>query len=79
MDELAPEAREFEVNGERPSNEFMEKMGACGLLACNIGPGRYLREFNVQLPGGVAPEEYDYFHEVLVTLVYLFLMLIAYG
>lgn len=79
MDELAPEAREFEVNGERPSNEFMEKMGACGLLACNIGPGPYLREFNIQLPGGVAPEEYDYFHEVLVTLVYLFLMLIAYG
>ncbi|CDS04548.1 hypothetical protein LRAMOSA07195 [Lichtheimia ramosa] len=66
MDELAPEAREFEVNGERPSNEFMEKMGACGLLACNIGPGRYLREFNVQLPGGVAPEEYDYFHEMIV-------------
>lgn len=68
MDELAPEAREFEINGERPSNEFMEKMGASGLLACNIGPGSFLREFNVQLPGGVAPEEYDYFHEVCVHM-----------
>lgn len=64
MDELAPEAREFEVNGARPTDEFLQKMGAAGLLAANIGPGPYLREFNVKLPGDIPPEEFDYFHEV---------------
>ncbi|KAI9311301.1 acyl-CoA dehydrogenase/oxidase [Dichotomocladium elegans] len=65
MDELAPEAREYEDTGSRPTNEFMQKMGAAGLLAANVGPGKYLKEFNVKLPGDVKPEEYDYFHEMI--------------
>ncbi|KAI9499666.1 acyl-CoA dehydrogenase/oxidase [Zychaea mexicana] len=66
MDELAEEAREYEVSGERPSDEFQQKLGSHGLLAANIGPGKFLKDFNIQLPGGVAPEEYDYFHEMIV-------------
>ncbi|KAI9320961.1 acyl-CoA dehydrogenase/oxidase [Dichotomocladium elegans] len=66
MDELAEEAREIEAAGERPSDEFQQKMGATGLLAANIGPGRHLKEAGIRLPGGVAPEEFDYFHEMIV-------------
>ena len=66
MDNLAEEAREFEVSGERPSDEFQQKMGSHGLLAANIGPGKFLKEFNIQLPGGITAEEYDYFHEMIV-------------
>ena len=66
MDSLAEEAREFEVSGERPSDEFQQKMGSHGLLAANIGPGKFLKEFNIQLPGGITAEEYDYFHEMIV-------------
>ncbi|KAI9275679.1 acyl-CoA dehydrogenase/oxidase [Phascolomyces articulosus] len=66
MDQLAEEAREFEVSGERPSDEFQQKMGSHGLLAANIGPGKFLKEFNIQLPGGIPVEEYDYFHEMIV-------------
>lgn len=64
FDELAPEIRELEEAGGRPSDELQKKFGDYGLLAANIGPGPYLREFNIKLPGGIAPEEYDYFHEV---------------
>ncbi|KAL1934658.1 hypothetical protein VTP01DRAFT_6840 [Rhizomucor pusillus] len=66
MDELAPEAQEFEANGTRPSDEFQQKMGAAGLLAANIGPGKFLKEFNIKLPGGIDPDEFDYFHEMIV-------------
>lgn len=65
FDELADEIREVEASGERPSDELQKKFGDYGLLAANIGPGKFLREFNIKLPGGIAPEEYDYFHEVL--------------
>lgn len=66
FDELADEIREVEASGERPSDELQKKFGDYGLLAANIGPGKFLREFNIKLPGGIAPEEYDYFHEVLL-------------
>lgn len=63
-DELAAEVRQYEITGERPSDELQQKLGTTGLLAANIGPGPHLREFNIKLPGGVTPEEFDYFHEV---------------
>lgn len=69
MDELAPEAQEFEANGTRPSDEFQQKMGAAGLLAANIGPGKFLKEFNIKLPGGIDPDEFDYFHEVTQSCI----------
>jgi hypothetical protein len=61
-DSLAAEAREFEEQGTRPSDEFMQKLGQHGLLAANIGPGPWLH--GMKLPGGVSGEEFDYFHEV---------------
>ncbi|KAG0170056.1 hypothetical protein DFQ28_002596 [Apophysomyces sp. BC1034] len=64
MDELAPEARSFEDSGEKPTDEFMQKLGSHGLLAANVGPGPWLRDY--KLPGGVTADEYDYFHEMIV-------------
>lgn len=64
VDELIPEAQELENAGGRIPDEFQQKLGETGLLAANIGPGKWLRDFNVKLPGGISPEEYDYFHEV---------------
>ncbi|ORZ16220.1 acyl-CoA dehydrogenase/oxidase [Absidia repens] len=63
LDGLKNEAREFEDSGERPSDKFVQKLGAAGLLAANIGPDAVQ---GFQLPGGVKPEEYDYFYEMIV-------------
>ncbi|KAJ3196967.1 hypothetical protein HK101_006828 [Irineochytrium annulatum] len=61
--ELLPDAPSLDVMGERPDDETFRKMGAFGLLACRLGPGDHLKGF--QLPGGVKPEEFDYFHELI--------------
>ncbi|KAG0176042.1 hypothetical protein DFQ28_007923 [Apophysomyces sp. BC1034] len=63
MDELAPEARSYEDTGEKPSDEFVQKLGSHGILAANVGPGPWLKPF--RLPGNVKAEEYDYFHEMI--------------
>lgn len=75
VDELMPEAQELENAGGRIPDEFQQKLGETGLLAANIGPGKWLRDFNVKLPGGISPEEYDYFHEVSLLLVSWFMTL----
>lgn len=37
-------------------------LGEEGVLASQIGPGPWLK--GLKLPGGIKPEEFDYFHEV---------------
>ena len=59
--EVLPEAIQFDESGKPASDEVFKKMGQFGLLACRMGPGPHLKNF--QLPGGVKPEEFDYFHE----------------
>ena len=38
-------------------------MGEEGVLASQIGPGPWLN--GLKLPGGIKPEEFDYFHEMI--------------
>lgn len=38
-------------------------MGELGLWAARLGPGPHLKNFN--MIGGVQPEEFDYFHELI--------------
>ncbi|KAG1139093.1 hypothetical protein G6F37_011642 [Rhizopus arrhizus] len=64
LDGLMSEARQYEDREERPSDELVQKLGSYGLLAANIGPGPWLEAF--ELPGGIQPSEYDYFHELLL-------------
>ncbi|KAI8070857.1 acyl-CoA dehydrogenase/oxidase [Gongronella butleri] len=64
LQELAEEFRELEQTDGKPSDELMQKLGETGLLACNVGPGPHLKGINI--PAGVKPEEFDYFHEMIV-------------
>ncbi|KAI8097601.1 acyl-CoA dehydrogenase/oxidase [Halteromyces radiatus] len=64
MGELEPDFRELEQTDGKPSDELLQKLGQHGLLACNVGPGKHLRGVNI--PGGVKPDEFDYFHEMIV-------------
>ncbi|KAJ3272708.1 hypothetical protein HDV01_005344 [Terramyces sp. JEL0728] len=59
--EILPEAASFDDAGKVASKEMFKKMGEFGLLATRMGPGPHLKAF--KLPGGVKPEEFDYFHE----------------
>jgi len=49
--------------GKTPPDSVFQKLGQSGILACRLGPGPWLR--HIQLPGGVRPEEFDYFHELI--------------
>mmetsp|Transcript_214 Transcript_214/g.429 ORF Transcript_214/g.429 Transcript_214/m.429 type:complete len:515 (-) Transcript_214:20-1564(-) len=54
------------ANAEKPPPvEFIKKMGDEGFIACSLGPGPHLSMVE-RLPGGVTPETFDYFHEVIV-------------
>jgi len=63
FDEIVPEALVNEDLGKSPSLELNKKLGAAGVLAAQIGPGPWLQ--GIKLPGGVKPEEFDYFHEMI--------------
>ncbi|KAJ3209692.1 hypothetical protein HDU67_005986 [Dinochytrium kinnereticum] len=61
--EILKDAPSMDVLGERPTDEMFLKMGEFGLLACRLGPGEHLK--GLKIPGGVKPEEFDYFHELI--------------
>ncbi|KNC98116.1 uncharacterized protein SPPG_06525 [Spizellomyces punctatus DAOM BR117] len=63
-DELTADAPTMDAMGEAPDRETYQKMGKIGLLACRLGPGPHLKVVP-ELPGGVKPEEFDYFHELI--------------
>ena len=56
------EALAYDDAGKAASNEVFEKLGNSGILACRMGPGPHLK-LVPSLPGGIKPEEFDYFHE----------------
>ena len=64
-DELQKQADEGEDAGKPPPAEAFLKCGAFGLLACRIGPGPHLHMLGRPLPGDVAPDSFDYFHEMI--------------
>lgn len=61
------EASRHETLGKRPTKELCELMGQDGinLNAMRMGPGKHL--YGRKLPGGVKPEEFNYFHELVVA------------
>ncbi len=65
--EIRPLACEYDDAGKIPPKSLFEKMGAFGLLACRLGPGPHLKMLPMELPGGVTPDEFDYFHEKIVN------------
>mmetsp|Transcript_17024 Transcript_17024/g.23687 ORF Transcript_17024/g.23687 Transcript_17024/m.23687 type:complete len:515 (+) Transcript_17024:65-1609(+) len=66
---VIPEAAASEESGKVPSSELYQKMGAFGIWLSRVGPGPWVKmavESGVcTLPGGVNPDEFDYFHELI--------------
>jgi alkylation response protein AidB-like acyl-CoA dehydrogenase/predicted heme/steroid binding protein len=66
--ELAPIAAQADLEGEYCDRELQQKLGMNGLMVTRMGPGPWLKEAvkaGITIPGGVTPEEFDYFHEMI--------------
>ncbi|KAI9511847.1 acyl-CoA dehydrogenase NM domain-like protein [Russula earlei] len=62
---IYPDAQAREEDGKRPSLEVIQKMAEVNLHAMRSGPGKHLH--GLTLMGGVVkPEEFDYFHELVL-------------
>lgn len=63
---VVPEAQECETTGRIVSQEFVELMSREGILHMRMGPGKHLHGVNL-LGGVVNGEEFDYFHDLIVS------------
>ncbi|KAH8995027.1 peroxisomal acyl-CoA-dehydrogenase [Lactarius akahatsu] len=61
-----PDAQARELDGKRPSQEVFDKMAELNLHAMRLGPGKHLKGLSL-FNGLVKPEEFDYFHELIIT------------
>ncbi|EFP82580.2 uncharacterized protein PGTG_08776 [Puccinia graminis f. sp. tritici CRL 75-36-700-3] len=61
---IAPEAREHEQTGKRPTQELVDLMAKEHLNAMRLGPGKHLH--GLTLPAGLKGENFDYFHELII-------------
>ncbi|KAI6115601.1 acyl-CoA dehydrogenase/oxidase [Pisolithus croceorrhizus] len=67
IDEVVyPDAQAREEDGKRPSQIVFDKMADLNLHAMRLGPGKHLKG-RVLMGGIVKPEEFDYFHELIIT------------
>lgn len=67
--ELEPIAEAADLAGDYPDRELQGKLGMSGMMVSRMGPGPWLadaKKLGINIPGGLQPEEYDYFHEMLV-------------
>jgi alkylation response protein AidB-like acyl-CoA dehydrogenase len=63
--DVIPEALVADPSGTRPSAELIKKQSDVNLHAMRIGPGAHLK--GLKLMADVKPEEFDYFHELVIT------------
>lgn len=63
---LYPEAQECETTGRYVSQEMIDRMASLGILHMRIGPGKHLHGVNL-MDGAVKGEEFDYFHDLIVS------------
>ncbi|KIL64484.1 hypothetical protein M378DRAFT_186732 [Amanita muscaria Koide BX008] len=67
VDEVVlPDAIVREQDGKPPSKSVIEAMSQLNFHAMRMGPGKHLKG-RVLLNGLVKPEEFDYFHELIIT------------
>lgn len=62
---LVEVAQRCEENGKRPDVEVVKDMGRNGINAMRMGPGKHLH--GRKLFADVKGEEFDYFHELIMT------------
>ncbi|KAF8319271.1 acyl-CoA dehydrogenase [Clavulina sp. PMI_390] len=63
---VIPDALLHEEDGKPPSQSLIDKMGELNILAMRLGPGKHLKGRTL-MNGLVKPEEFDYFHELIIT------------
>jgi len=64
--EVRPVAEQCELSGKAPTPKLYQKIGKFGLWAARTPPGPHLKMLEaggLQLPGGLAAADFDYFHE----------------
>lgn len=65
--ETYEDAIECEAKATEPSSEVRKRVGQAGIIAMAQGPGQHLKLAPNGLLGGVVqPDEFDYFHELIV-------------
>ncbi|XP_006459340.1 hypothetical protein AGABI2DRAFT_201485 [Agaricus bisporus var. bisporus H97] len=63
---ILPDALAREEDGKPPSQSVLEAMAKVNLHAMRMGPGKHLK--GLELMGGIVkPEQFDYFHEMIIT------------
>ena len=58
-----------DLAGRGADRELKKKCAMAGLFVCRLGPGPWIAEakaHGVTIPGDVAPESFDFFHEMIV-------------
>ncbi|CCA70296.1 related to acyl-coa dehydrogenase, long-chain specific precursor [Serendipita indica DSM 11827] len=67
VDEIIyPDAQMCEENGKRFSQSVVDAMAAKNINAMRLGPGKHLKGLTL-MDGLVQPEEFDYFHEMVIN------------
>ncbi|KAF7982326.1 hypothetical protein HWV62_29026 [Athelia sp. TMB] len=66
MEVIEPESAKREGDGKRISPEVVQKLSEANFLPMRLGPGKHLKGRSI-MGGIVKPEEYDYFHELIVN------------
>ena len=68
-DEVMPDAVSNDARGAHPSEDLWRKLGARGVLVSRMQPGPWMQDVvdncDIKLPGGIAPNEFDAFHELI--------------
>ena len=62
-----PDVEQMHERGTDPSAELHSQMGLAGILASRCGPSTmpFVKQLGIELPGGVSPDEFDHFHEMI--------------
>ncbi|KAJ3756525.1 acyl-CoA dehydrogenase/oxidase [Lentinula raphanica] len=63
---IRPEAIRCEESGKKISQEVVDKMSDLEVIAMRLGPGKHLQGRRL-MNGLVKPEEFDYFHELILN------------
>ncbi|PVF95961.1 acyl-CoA dehydrogenase NM domain-like protein [Serendipita vermifera] len=63
---IYPDAQLCEENGKRFSQSVADAMAAKNIHAMRLGPGKHLKGLTL-MDGVVQPEEFDYFHEMVIN------------
>ncbi|KAF8318489.1 acyl-CoA dehydrogenase NM domain-like protein [Clavulina sp. PMI_390] len=60
------DAQAREIDGKRVTQSVLDKLAEQGVHAMRLGPGKHLKGYKL-FDGIIQPEEYDYFHELVIT------------